>query len=232
MYENNTYSYQNDQMTFNQFLTKSFGVMFTGILLTAITALFGLPILLSFIQSFIGVFLIYGINIGIAFYFSSRLMTMSKTTAYICFYLYCFVTGLTFSTLPLYYDGGTLAVALFMTAGMFACMAIIGHTSKVDFTKFTPYLFVGLIACIGMTFINAIFLHSSGVELMLDYAVIIIFLIMIAYDMQTLRHIHESAYYDNEVQNKLAIYGAFSLYLDFINIFIRVLSILGRSNDN
>ena len=101
MYENNTYSYQNDQMTFNQFLTKSFGVMFTGILLTAITALFGLPILLSFIQSFIGVFLIYGINIGIAFYFSSRLMTMSKTTAYLCFYLYCFVTGMSF-TLILY----------------------------------------------------------------------------------------------------------------------------------
>ena len=221
-----------DGANFNTFMTKSFGVMFLGILLTAFTAYFGTPILIMFLQfGTLGLLLIYVLQIGVTLFFARRLMSMSKTTAYICFYAYSFLTGVTFSTIPLYYGGTTLGIALFITAGMFGSMAIIGKTSNVDFTKFGPYLTMGLIGIIIMSVINLFFIQSSMADLFIDYAVIAIFLFMVAFDMQNLRNMHHQTSSDPELNGKMAIFGAFSLYLDFINIFIRVLSIMGRSRD-
>lgn len=233
MYDHDYNQHVVEGVSFNSFMTQSFGVMFLGILLTAITAYFGTPILMMFLQfGILGLIAIYVLQIGVTFYFSSRLMNMSKTAAYICFYVYSFLTGVTFSTIPLYYGGTTLGVALFITAGMFGSMAIIGHTSKVDFTKFGPYLFMGLFGIIVMSIVNVLFIHSSATDLFIDYAVIIIFLFMIAFDMQNLKRMHHMTSTDHTLSEKMAIYGAFSLYLDFINIFLRVLSIMGRSRDN
>lgn len=221
-------------LTFNKFLAKAFGVMALGVLLTAVVAYFALPFLIQAILRFgsMTIWLVYLAQIGVTFFFGARLFKMSKTTAYVCFFAYCALTGITFSTLPLYYDGGTIALALFMTAVMFACMAIIGLTTKTDFTKMGPYLTVGLLAIMVLTLVNALFLHSSTTALMIDYAVVIIFLIMIAFDMQVLRDMYSQISYDGDLATKVAVYGAFSIYLDFINIFIRILSILGRSSDD
>ena len=233
MYNNNT-AYVSNGLTFNRFLAKSFGVMAIGIFITAIIALFSFPLLLQIIVRFgmIGILLVYGAQIGLTFFFSSRLMTMKKSTAYLCFFIYCAISGLTFSTIPLYYDGATIGIALFMTAVMFGCMAFIGLTTKMDFTRMTPYLAVGLMAIIILTLVNQLFIHSSTTALMIDYAVIIIFLVMIAHDMQILRSLYSQISYDESMTTKVAVYGAFSIYLDFINIFIRILSILGRSNND
>ncbi len=230
MYNDTTYT---NNMTFTRFMGKSFGIMFLGLLVTALVAAFSFPLLLNILRmGFLGLFLIYGLELGVAIYFQARLMKMSKGAAYICYFVYCITTGLTFSTLPLYYEGGTIFMALFITAAMFGCMAIIGHTSNIDFTKAGPYLTMGLIAILVMSLINALFLHSSTTALFIDYAVIIIFLVMIAFDMQNLRRLYSASSYDSELQSKLAIFGAFSIYLDFLNIFLRVLSILGRNSDN
>ncbi len=233
MYNNDT-AYVSNGLTFNRFLAKSFGVMALGIFLTAVIALVSFPLLIQIIVRFgmIGILLIYGAQLGLTFFFGSRLMTMKKATAYLCFFIYCAISGLTFSTIPLYYDGGTIALALFMTAVMFGCMAFIGLTTKMDFTKMTPYLSAGLMAIIILTLVNQLFIHSSMTALMIDYAVIIIFLVMIAHDMQMLRSIYNEISYDDTLTTKVAVYGAFSIYLDFINIFIRILSILGRSNND
>ncbi len=233
MYDHDFDQHAYSGVSFNTFMTQSFGVMFLGVLLTAITAYFGTPILRIFLQlGASGLMLIYFIQLGVTFYFSSRLMKMSKTTAYVCFYIYSFLTGITLSTIPLYYGGETLGISLFITAGMFGCMAIIGHTSKVDFTKFAPYMVMGLFGIIIMTLVNGLFIQSSGTSLLIDYAVIVIFLFMIAFDMQNLKRMHLMTNSDPTLAEKMAIFGAFQLYLDFINIFLRVLSITGRSRDN
>ena len=134
--------------------------------------------------------------------------------------------------LPMVYDGPTLAIAFCSTAVVFACMAIIGHTTKMDLTKFAPYLFAGLIAILVTTLLNNLFFRSEGLYLGINYLGIIIFLGLIAYDMQNLRRIYLSGLNDYELSAKISIYGAFELYLDFINLFIRILSLMSRSNDN
>lgn len=227
----NTYT---NGLSFNKFLTKSFMVMFIGLLITGVVAFVSFPFLMTIISKlgFLSVILLCVLQFGLTFYFNSRLSTVSKASAYACFFLYSAITGLTFSSITYVYDGKTIALAFFMTAVMFGCMAIIGNRADVDFTKFGPYLVSGLIAILLMTLINGLFFHSSGLDLLIDYAVIIIFLVMIAYDMQRLRSIYVSTSYDSELSDKFAIYGAFTIYLDFINIFVRILSILGRRNDD
>lgn len=224
--------YNERTYTFNDFLNSTFGYMFLGLVITAVTAFFGYGIFGRLATSFSGMLILGIIQIGISIYFSSRLFSMEVGAARFCFLIYSFVTGITLSYLPYVYGGGTLAIAVIMTAVAFGSMAIIGHTTHVDMSRVQPYLMAGLIAIIVTTLLNMLLFRSFGLDALLNYAGIIIFLGIIAYDMQNLRQLYNGSAYDDNLRNKLAIYGAFSLYLDFINIFLRVLEIVARNRDD
>lgn len=224
--------YDERTYTFSDFLTSTFSYMVVGLLITAVTSLFGYQFFGHILTSFGGMMLIAIMQVGISVFFSSRLLNMEPSTARLCFLTYSFLTGVTLSYLPYVYGGGTLFVAVAMTTTVFIAMAVIGHTTHTDMTRIQPYLFAGLIALLITTVLNAFFFHSFGLDAMLNYAGIIIFLGLIAYDMQRLRQLYNSGMYEEELGKKLAIYGAFTLYLDFINVFLRVLQILAANRDN
>lgn len=224
-------TFENNTRSFSTFLSNAYIYLFGGLLVTAAVAYFGFSFAAHIITSFFGTLLILGLQLGLCFYFTSHLMSMSKTTATVCFFLYCIVTGLTLSYIPILYDGGTLALAAIMAAVVFGCMAIIGHTTNADLSRFAPYMSIGLIAIVITTLIN-MFIGSRGLDMVINYAGIIIFLGIVAWDMQKLRQLHSSSMYDTELSDKLSIYGAFELYLDFINIFLYILRIFANNSDN
>ena len=158
---------------------------------------------------------------------SARVMHMNPTTAKICFIAYSFLSGLTFSSIFVVYELTSIMYIFLITAALFGIMAFLGHTTKVDLTKIGIYFFIGLIAVIIVSIINVLLIHSSGLALGISILVIILFLGVTAYDVQKIMRLSEQGIPEDNV----AVYGALSLYLDFINIFIELLRIFGKGRD-
>ena len=150
---------------------------------------------------------------------------MSSITAKICFLLYSFVTGLTFSYLFLAYELYSLIYVFGITSLLFGTFALIGYFTKIDLSKFSTFLFMGLFAIIICSLIN-IFIGNETFDLILTIIGIVIFLGYTAYDIQKVKYNLETFPEDN-----LAIYGALELYLDFINLFLKLLSLFGKRRD-
>lgn len=222
--------FNNDyNMTFKAYVSKVCASVASGLLVSGVVAYFARNLIFLFGGA--GVFLPLIIELIIAIYFSRRLMTMSKTTAYVCFYLYSFLTGLSLSNIFLVYSGADLTFAFVSTTMLFICMSIIGNNTSLDLTKFSSYLFFGLIGIIIATILN-FFIKSSAMDLIISYVAVIIFLVLIAYDMQMLRNLYNNGLSDGELYDKLLIFGAFQLYLDFINLFLRILQIFSNRKRN
>ena len=169
-------------------------------------------------------------ELGIAFYFSSNLTRMSKQTAWICYILYSVITGLSFSTIVMTYTDATITLAFVSTAIMFACMSIIGHTSNIDYTRVYSLFLPAIIAGFIMTLLNAFLIHSAWINMVIVYIGLVLFLVITAADVQRLRQFYFASQTDDELSEKLMIMGAFQLYLDFANLFIKILQIFGRRN--
>jgi FtsH-binding integral membrane protein len=170
---------------------------------------------------------------GICMFLSSRIMTMQTSTATALFYGYAALTGVTFSVLGLNFGITTMFMAFAFASVMFFCCAIIGHTTNVDLTKFSGLLIGGLIALVVATILS-LFVPVLRDSLIISYIGVLLFLVITAWDMQKIKQF----YYGTQggmgtLGGNLAVYGAFQLYLDFINLFLRILRILGsRSNRN
>ncbi|MDO4198516.1 MAG: Bax inhibitor-1/YccA family protein [Erysipelotrichaceae bacterium] len=185
----------------------------------------------AFIYRYSYLYLAAGIlELVVAGFFGMRLMKMSKTTAWICYVLYSALTGFTLSSIFFAYSMSSITSAFASTVVLFVCMAIIGKTTKVDLTKFSGILFAGLIALIISSLLNAFLFRSTMFEFIISFVGIVLFLGLVAFDIQKLRDFYTMAS-DGDTAEKLMVYGAFQLYLDFINLFIRILSIFG-SKDN
>ena len=157
---------------------------------------------------------------------SARIRKMQPTTAKILFCLYSFITGLTFSSVFVLYNLMSIMYVFGVTAILFLIFALLGHFTKMDLTKIGVYLFMALLGIIICSIIN-IFIGSEGFDLGITIIGLIIFIIYVAYDVQVIkRNLYMIPNEDN-----LAIYGALELYLDFINIFLRLLQLFGK-NDN
>ena len=172
------------------------------------------------------------VEFGIVIYLSSRLTTMSTNTATGLFYGYAVVTGLTFSTLFYAYDASTIAISFLFTAVVFFSCAIIGRFTNVDLSRFSGIMMGGLVALI-LVSILGMFIPAIGNSLLLSYVGILLFCGITAWDMQRIM----SLYYQTnggygQTGANLAIYGAFELYLDFINLFLRILSVFGNRRRN
>ena len=217
------------EYTFQEYLARVFTLVLAGL---------GISFVVAYAMAYLGgyrllvrlpapIMLIFIVQIGVAWLFGSRLFEMKKSTAWACYIIYCVTLGLTYSVLPFVYDGRSILFAIAMTVALFAALAIIGHTTHVDLSKYSSYMMIGLLMILVITFINFFFVHSQAMDLMVSYIGVILFLGITAYDVQRLRNMYLQGYSDKNLFDKLMIYGAFQLYLDFVNIFIRLLQIFG-----
>lgn len=154
---------------------------------------------------------------------------LSLTTATLLFVLYSVINGATLSVIFVAYSIGTISKVFFITAGTFAVMAFIGYVTKTDLSKLGKILFMALIGVIIATVVN-IFVKSSGLDLILSYVGVLVFVGLTAYDTQKIKNMLWQAGDLSETSQKIALLGALSLYLDFINLFIYLLRIFGRRN--
>lgn len=167
----------------------------------------------------------------VALIFSRRLLKMSKTSAWVCYLLFSCLTGLSLSIVLSAYTTGTIALAFGITTGMFAVLAVLGLTTKIDLSKYSILALTGLFFLIIASIVN-LFLRSNWLTWVITYLDIIVFLFLVAFDTQKIKGYYEISERDNEAGEKFAIYGAFQLYLDFINLFLDILRILGVSKSN
>lgn len=170
-------------------------------------------------------------QIGVCIAFTAGLQKMQKSTVTILFYAYAALTGISFSFLPYAYGVDTVFEAFAFAAVMFVSCAVIGHNTKVDLSKFSGLMFGALVSLVLASIVGMIF-NFSGFALMISYVGVILFLVLTAWDMQKIKAYYYQLDDYNDMRSKMAIYSAFQLYLDFINIFLYVLRILGsRSRD-
>lgn len=164
---------------------------------------------------------------ALVFGISGAINKLSLTTATLMFILYSVINGALLSFIFVAYTMSSIASVFFITAGTFAVMAFIGYTTKTDLSSMGKILLMGLIGIIIATVVN-IFLKSTGLAMIVSYVGVLIFVGLTAYDSQKIKQMLLMAEDGGETAQKLALLGSLTLYLDFINLFIHLLSILGK----
>jgi FtsH-binding integral membrane protein len=167
--------------------------------------------------------------IGIALYFFMGMGRMSAQTAQTLFWVYAALTGISLSSLGFIYTGASIAKTFFITASVFGTMSIYGYTTKSDLTSMGSFLRMGLWGIILASLVN-LFMQSAAVDFALSILGVVIFTGLIAYDTQRLKEVYYSAG-GGEMGQKMAIVGAFILYLDFINLFLYLLKFMGNRRE-
>lgn len=163
--------------------------------------------------------------IALVFFLSFKINTMKFTTAQTVFWIYAALNGVAFSVIFMAYTYESIARVFFITAGMFAAMSLYGYTTKKDLTAWGSFLFMGLIGLIIASVVN-MFVASSMLQFMVSIAGVIIFTGLTAYDTQSIKEDYVEGS-STEVAGKRAIFGALRLYLDFINLFLMLLRLMG-----
>ncbi|MBR3134222.1 MAG: Bax inhibitor-1/YccA family protein [Clostridia bacterium] len=210
----------------NSTIIKVFFRMFLGLLATGLTALYTyksgmyISILSGVSYSVLAI-----TEVAIVLIFSWMFRKLSPTIVTVLFYLYAFINGITMSVIFAAFEMNTIFYAFFTTALLFGGLALYGYETKADMTKIGTILKVGLIVGLIVSIIN-LFIGNTIIDIALDWIMLLIFCGLTIYDMNKISYMQEYVEYDTE---KFYIYGAMELYLDFINIFIRLLSIMGRS---
>lgn len=204
--------------------------MAAALTVTALTSFF-LSQSTAFLAAFLGNSALMWIAIiaelGVVIWLSSRLHAMSMTMATILFIAYSVLNGVTLSVIFLVYEPEVIALTFAVTAGMFAIMSIIGYTTRMDLSKVGGILLMALIGIILASVVN-LFLGSETLYWVITYVGVIVFVGLTAYDTNKLRQIYTEYGAVNETGQKLALMGALTLYLDFINLFLYLLRIFGN----
>lgn len=165
-------------------------------------------------------------QLGLVIYLSARIQKMSASQAQGVFILYAGLTGMTFSAIFLTYTTASIASTFMVTAGTFGAMSFYGYTTKKDLTSWGSFLFMGLIGIIIASVVN-MFLQSSAIYWIVTYAGVLIFIGLTAYDTQKIKEMNIIGNEGTDEDTKEAISGALTLYLDFINLFLMLLRIMG-----
>jgi FtsH-binding integral membrane protein len=163
--------------------------------------------------------------LGLVFFLSFRIAHMSLVTAQAVFWGYAALMGISLAPILLLYTGASVAQVFFVTAATFGAMSLWGYTTKRDLTGFGSFLFMGLIGILIASVVN-IFLGSGTMSLVISIIGVLVFTGLTAYDTQQIK---ESYYVsdDGQVAGKKAVMGALRLYLDFINLFLMLLRLMG-----
>ncbi len=206
---------------------KMFTWLFVGLLITFVSG-YGLSLVPSLAMQLIafGAIPIIIIELVISVIMGFRIKKMHKLTAMICYIIFCITTGITFSVLFLTYELFSMMSIFIIASIIFAVLALYGHKTEKDLSKFGVILLVSLIVTIIGSFINVIFFKNSTFDIVISAICALIFALYIAYDMKTVKLLA------NELdEDKVAVFGAFNLYLDFINLFVRLLELFGKEKD-
>ena len=168
------------------------------------------------------------IQFGLIWVISSRIGRMSFVSATLLFLLYSVLTGVTLSSIFLLFTSESLSTVFFITSGTFAVVSVYGFATKKDLSSWGSYLLMGVIGLIIASIVNW-FLKSELMYWIVSYVGVAIFVGLTAYDTQKIKQL-ANAYHmeDEETQNKVALMGAITLYLDFINLFLYILRIFGK----
>ncbi len=234
-YENRTgytgYASRSDAVAEAQkeFVTKVFGWMTAALVITGVVArgVFTSPALQQLI--FGTPFVFFGLiiaELGLVVYLSTAIKRMTAATATWTFLGYSALNGLTLSVIFMAFTSESLASTFLITAAMFAVMAGWGYFTKKDLTRLGSLAFMGLIGIIIASVVN-IFLRSEGLYWIVSYIGVLVFTGLTAYDTQRIKEMYVAGS-DSEAGQKVAVLGALKLYLDFINLFIMMLRIMGR----
>lgn len=156
--------------------------------------------------------------------FSATLHKLSSAVVQILFFVYSILNGVTMSVLFGVYEIQSITIVFFASAVLFGIFALIGNRTKIDLSKLAPYLFGILIIGLIVSIIN-VFIGNDALNIILSWVMLIVFFGVTAYDIQKIKALAISGKFPLE---KLHVYGAFELYLDFINIFLRILSLFGK----
>ncbi|MBQ2639551.1 MAG: Bax inhibitor-1/YccA family protein [Bacilli bacterium] len=211
----------------NSLYAKMFGWLFMGLLVT-----FATGYCLSLNQELmvqvltIGIIPIIIIEIVIAVFLGMRIAKMNPITTKVLYIIFSVITGITFSAIFVAYKVSSIIYIFLLTSLIFGILAFYGFITKKDLTKLGAILFVSLIVMIIASLLNVFLLKSSSLDLGLTILGILVFTLYIAYDVNRVKLLMDAV-----GEEKAAVYGAFQLYLDFINLFIRLLELFGKRND-
>ena len=218
--------------TLASFTSKTFMWMFIGLLASFAAALVVLyfPAVFNLLYGNpYGIWGIVIIELVLVAVLSLSVHKVKPSTATVLFFLYSLVNGLMLSSIFLVYEITTIAYAFLGSAGIFGIMALYGYFTKKDLTRIGRILMLGLIGCVIYSVIGLIF-GMSTTGLIYSLIVIAVFMGITAFDVQKIKHYYYAFDGNEDMLHKCAIICALQLYLDFINIFLRLLSIMGRSN--
>ena len=233
--ENNFYNQveeraQGSALAFPALMSKVYLWMTLALVVTGMTAYYvaSTPAILYAIVS--NQIAFWGLFIGelvLVFVLSSRIMSLSFVTASLMFVIYSIMNGVFFSFILLAYTEQSIATTFLITAGTFGAMSLFGFVTKRDLSTMGRILFMLLIGLLIATVVN-IFMKAEGLTLILNYAGVVIFVGLTAYDTQSIKQMLQE-HGDKEGAEKIALLGSLSLYLDFINLFIYLLRFFGES---
>ena len=212
----------------NKLFSKVFAWMFIGLIITFATG-FYVAMHPNMLYNIFSTGLHFGLlilEIVLVVWRSARSHKMKFSTASIVYVIYSVVTGLTFSSFFVIYELGSIMFIFALTALLFGIFALLGYTTNTDLSNFSTIFLMGLIGIILATIIN-IFLNNSMLEIIISCVSIILFLGITAHDIQKIKSL------SNVIadENAIAIIGALDLYLDFINIFIDLIKLFGKTRD-
>jgi FtsH-binding integral membrane protein len=168
--------------------------------------------------------------LGMVIFMSTRFMYMSNESARLSLWVYAGLMGVSLSSIFLIYTGESIARAFFITASVFGGMSIYGYSTKKDLTSLNSFLMMGLLGIIIASLVN-IFMQSGAVSFVVSIAAVIVFSLLTAYDTQRLKNVYYQVASDATTAEKVAIFGALCLYMDFINLFIQFMHFFGQRRD-
>ena len=227
-YNNYDRGYAEPSMNASDYMTRTYRWMASGLLITfAMAYITATTPLIYLVDSLYLVLTIA--ELALVFVLSSRVQNMSVDAARATFFGYALLNGMVLSYYFIAFSVGTLVMAFLATAVYFGLMAVYGTTTHKDLTGWGPRLMMGLVALIVTSLIGMLFGFGFGGSVLYCGIGLVLFMLLTAYDTQKLQQMY--AYYagDPELAEKASIYGALTLYLDFINIFLYVVRLLGNN---
>ena len=227
-YNNYDRGYAEPSMNASDYMTRTYRWMASGLLITFAMAYITATTQLIYLVD--SLYLVLTIaELALVFVLSSRVQNMSVDAARATFFGYALLNGMVLSYYFIVFSVGTLVMAFLATAVYFGLMAVYGTTTHKDLTGWGPRLMMGLVAMIVTSLIGMLFGFGFGSSVLYCGIGLVLFMLLTAYDTQKLQQMY--AYYagDPELAEKASIYGALTLYLDFINIFLYVVRLLGNN---
>ena len=211
----------------NTVYQKTFTWLFIGLLITFISG-YSLTLNIDLLKQIlaVGVLPIVILELIIAFVMGFFLQKLSPVMAKILFVLYCMLTGVTFSAIFIIYEMMSIISIFAISAGIFGALALYGYKTKKSLNNLGTILFFALIFLIIGEILNMLIFKAAGAELVFTIIVVLIFVGYIAYDTKKIPYMM-----DIVGEEKASVYCAFQLYLDFINLFIRLLELFGKRRD-